>query len=176
MQQDINALLQAIYDEFQIPLRVLAINYGIPVKDVDDIVQESIIAYYEHYPLDMQLSLKRAMLATIIKNKCIDYFRKYRRERIILDAEEFIEDQEMALRHGQDLMDEIISNELYNEIKAAISELSKELQITAKLYLIEGFTEKEVAEKLGISGVACRARISRARKILREKLGPKYGF
>ena len=52
MQQDINALLQAIYDDYQKPLRILALSLGVPEKDVDDIVQESIIAYYQHYPLD----------------------------------------------------------------------------------------------------------------------------
>ena len=176
MQQNVNALLQAMYDEFQIPLRILAINYGVPTKDADDIVQESLIAYYEHYPLDMSLEMKRAILVTIIRNKSIDYFRKYHRERIILDGDEFIENQEMALRHGQDLMDKVISEELYRDVKATMAGLSKELEITARLHLIEGFSENEVAEKLGISGGACRTRISRARKFLREELGPKYGL
>ena len=33
MQQDINELLQAIYDDYQKPLRILAINFGVPEKD-----------------------------------------------------------------------------------------------------------------------------------------------
>lgn len=93
-----------------------------------------------------------------------------------MDGDEFIENQEMALRHGQDLMDKVISEELYRDVKATMAGLSKELEITARLHLIEGFSENEVAEKLGISGVACRTRISRARKFLREELGPKYGL
>lgn len=174
MQQDVNALLQAMYDEFQKPLHSLAVSYGIPEKDADDLVQESLIAFYEHYPLDMSLSLKRALLVTMIRNKSIDYFRKYNRERIILDGDEFIENQEMALRHGQDLMDKVISEELYKDVQATMSGLSRDLELTARLHLIEGFSESEIAEKLGISGVACRTRISRVRKFLREELGPKY--
>ena len=83
MQQDINALLQAIYDDYQKPLRILALSLGVPEKDVDDIVQESIIAYYQHYPLDWQPRYKKSMLATIVRNKSIDYFRKYQREHVI---------------------------------------------------------------------------------------------
>ena len=52
MQQDINGLLQAIYDGYQKPLRILALAIGVPEKDVEDVVQETIIAYYTHYPLD----------------------------------------------------------------------------------------------------------------------------
>lgn len=176
MQQDINELLQAMYDEFQKPLYLLAVKYGTPVKDADDLVQEAMIAYYEHYPLDMRADLKRAMLVAIIRNKCIDYFRKYHKERIVLDGDGLIENQEVAAYYSQDLLDTIISEELYQDVKAAMSGLSKDLEITARLHLIEGFSETEVAEKLGISGVACRTRISRARKFLRNKLGPKYGF
>lgn len=176
MQQEMNELLQAMYDEFQKSLYLLAVKYGIPEKDADDLVQESIIAYYEHYPLDMRSDVKRTMLVVIIRNKIIDYFRKYHRERIILDGDGFIENQEVVLYYGQDLMDTVISEELYRDVKAAMSGLSKDLEITARLHLIEGFSETEVAEKLGISGVACRTRISRARKFLRNKLGPKYGF
>lgn len=176
MQQDINELLQAMYDEFQKPLHILAVKYGVLEKDADDLVQESMIAYYEHYPLDLRWDLKRAILVAIISNKCIDYFRKNHRERIILDGDEFIENQEVALSYGQDLMDKVISEELYRDVQTALSGLSKDLEITARLHLIEGFSETEVAEKLGISGVACRTRIYRARKFLRDKLGPKYGF
>ena len=71
---------------------------------------------------------------------------------------------------------QIICEELYQDVKKAIGELSKELQAAAKLHLIEGFSEKEVAQQLGITSVACRARISRARKRLKQSLGPKYGL
>lgn len=176
MQQNVDMLLQAMYDEFQGPLYLLAVKYGVPVKDADDLVQEAIIAYYEHYPLDIRPDLQRAMLTVIIRNKSIDYYRKYHRERIILDGNEFIGNQEMVHCYSQDLMDMVISEELYKDVKAAMSGLSKDLKTTARLHLIEGLSETEVAQKLGISGVACRTRISRARKFLREKLGPKYGF
>lgn len=176
MQQDINELLQAIYDDYQKPLRILALSLGVPEKDVDDIVQESIIAYYQHYPLDWQPRYKKSMLATIVRNKSIDYFRKYQREHVIWDSEYFLENQEISARYGDDLMDQIICEELYQDVKKAIGELSKELQAAAKLHLIEGFSEKEVAQQLGITSVACRARISRARKRLKQSLGPKYGL
>ena len=48
------------------------------------------------------------------------------------------------------------------------------MKIPAKLFLVEGIQEKQIAEMLGITPVACRARVSRAKKLLRKILGPKY--
>lgn len=38
MQQKINELLLSMYEEHQASLRVLAKSYGVPDKDVDDVV------------------------------------------------------------------------------------------------------------------------------------------
>lgn len=46
MQQKINELLLSMYEEYQATLRVLAKSYGIPDKDIDDIVQETFISYF----------------------------------------------------------------------------------------------------------------------------------
>ena len=62
-----------------------------------------------------------------------------------MDGNEFIENQRMAHGYGQDLMDTIISEELYEDVKEAMSDLSKDLKVTARLHLIEGFSETEVA-------------------------------
>ncbi|MDO4328324.1 MAG: RNA polymerase sigma factor [Lachnospiraceae bacterium] len=176
MQQDINSLLQAIYDDYQKPLRILALAIGVPAKDVDDVVQETVISYYEHYPLDWTPGHKKSMLSTILRNKSIDYFRKNQREWLILDSEEFGEDPNMALLYGRDLLEQIIKEEINRDVNAASEQLKEDMRITAQLHLIEGIPEKEVAKMLGITAVACRARISRARKILKSILGPKYGF
>lgn len=44
MQQKINELLLSMYEEYQAPLRILARSYGIPDKDIDDVVQETFIS------------------------------------------------------------------------------------------------------------------------------------
>ena len=46
MQQDKNDLLQEIYDKYQKTLRILARSLRVPAKDIDDVIQETIISYY----------------------------------------------------------------------------------------------------------------------------------
>lgn len=175
MQQDINGLLQAIYDGYKKPLRILALAIGVPEKDVEDVVQETFISYYDHYPLDWESGSMKNMLATILRNKCIDYFRKYRREWLILDSDQFNEAWESIFRYGHDLVDYMIDKEIEQDVKAAFAQLTESMQLAAKLYLVDGIPEREIAEMLDITPVACRARVSRAKKLLRKLLGDKYG-
>ncbi len=172
MQHKINELLQSMYGEYQEPLRVLAKTYGIPDKDVDDIVQETFISYFEHYSLEWTPDRKKAMLVRILKNRCTDYHRKKQNQDMLsMDSEDFIEDCRLTEKYGQgNSLNKVFEEELYEAVKNAIAEMSADLQKAAILHLVEGRPQKEVAEILGISIDACRARISRARKFLQKKL------
>ena len=153
MQQDINALLQAIYDDYQKPLRILALSLGVPEKDVDDIVQESIIAYYQHYPLDWQPRYKKSMLATIVRNKSIDYFRKYQREHVIWDSEYFLENQEISARYGDDLMDQIICEELYLPGQNIQSKKTFKTVFGTEVWLVSVLRPRMSAQADGLPGL-----------------------
>ncbi|MCI8950391.1 MAG: sigma-70 family RNA polymerase sigma factor [Lachnospiraceae bacterium] len=176
MQQDKNDLLQEIYDKYQKTLRILARSLRVPAKDIDDVIQETIISYYEHYPLDWPEKRKKTMLGIILKNKSVDYFRKSHKEWLILDSDDFVENPEMAVRFSKDIMAQIINEEIHQDVEAAFAQLKDSMKIPAKLFLVDGIQEKQIAEMLGISQVACRARVSRAKKLLRKILGPKYGL
>ena len=115
------------------------------------------------------------MLTTILRNKCIDYFRKYRREWLILDSDQFNEAWEAVFQYGHDLVDYMIDKEIEQDVKEAFAQLTESMKLAAKLYLVDGIPEREIAEMLDITPVACRARVSRAKKLLRKLLGDKYG-
>ena len=116
------------------------------------------------------------MLGIILKNKSVDYFRKSHKEWLILDSDDFVENPEMAVRFSKDIMAQIINEEIHQDVEAAFAQLKDSMKIPAKLFLVDGIQEKQIAEMLGISQVACRARVSRAKKLLRKILGPKYGL
>ena len=49
MEQEMNELFQLIYETYKIPLRVIARRCGIPYDETDDIIQETLVAYYQTY-------------------------------------------------------------------------------------------------------------------------------
>ena len=69
MQQDDDQVLRTMYKDFEPILRTIAKNQGVFVDDIDDMIQETYLAYYLKYPLDWNEKQKKAMLVRILKNK-----------------------------------------------------------------------------------------------------------
>ena len=50
-----------IHEHYYPLLRLMAMKKGIPYDEVEDIIQETSIAYYEHYPLNWSENQIRAV-------------------------------------------------------------------------------------------------------------------
>lgn len=88
MQQDEDMLLQSIYEEYQGTLRRIARALNVPNMELEDVVQETFIAYFRKYSLTWSPTRKKAMLVKILKGKAIDCLRKNGRyEKVSLDEE-----------------------------------------------------------------------------------------
>lgn len=176
MQQDENMLLQSMYEEYQAVLRVVARNSGLPYDEIEDVIQETYISYYQNYPLDWPEKQKKAMLIKIVKHKCIDYYRRNSHyERVSVDDTENFDESELITKYMMgDSLETIVQDETYREIRDSILSMKKDWRDVAMLYFVEERQIKEICEILKISNTVCRTRISRARKYLRALLEPKY--
>lgn len=169
MQPTKDELLQAMYEEYQRVLCKIALNSGVPYGDVDDIVQETFLAYYNHYPLDWEPNQKKAMLTRIVKNKSIDYFRKNGHiDYVSMDYEEYKTEREVLTKCVmKDTLDCILEDESCRELQEAIKHMKKDWSDLALLLFVEGREVSEVCQILDISEAACRMRMSRIRKYLK---------
>ena len=52
MRQDESELLQALYVEYLVPLKKFAAKLKVNEDEIEDLVHETFIEYYERYPLD----------------------------------------------------------------------------------------------------------------------------
>lgn len=169
MHQDKDELRRAMYQEYQGTLRRIARKGGIPIDYVDDIVQETFVAYFNHYPTDWTDAQKKAMLMKILKNKSADYFRKYKRYNFVsIDAEEFDEAAVLTEHVMKDALDSVLTDEIFREVRETILNLKKEWRDIAVLHLIEQRSISEVCQILELEPSVCRMRLSRIRKYLRE--------
>lgn len=170
MQLDKNELLRAMYEEYQGPLRRVTKNNGIPDGYVDDIVQETFVAYYNHYPLDWTDAQKKAMLMTILKNKCTDYFRRNKHyDCVSMDTELFDEADLLSGHVMRDTLDHVLVDETLKEVREMIMNMKKDWRDIAILHLIEQRPLAEVCQILELESSVCRMRLSRIRKYLRER-------
>lgn len=170
MQQDKDELQRAMYEEYQGPLRRVARKSGIPVDYVDDIIQETFVAYFVHYSALWPDARKKAMLMKILKNKCADYYRKYKHyDCVSMDAEEFDEAAVLTELVMKDTLDSVLTDDMLTDVHKTIQSLKKDWRDIAVLHLIEQRSISEVCQILELEPNVCRMRLSRIRKYLRER-------
>ena len=99
----------------------------------------------------------RQWLLKIARRMCSDHFRKRRTSRAIADTD--------AVQARPDCGDEHTKR-----VHAAVSKLPDGYRETISLYYLDGRDCAGVARSLGISNVAVRRRLTRARLILHELL------
>jgi len=58
----------------------------------------------------------------------------------------------------------------YNELMALVAELPAGFRTVFNMYVIEGYSHKEIADELGISEVTSRSQLQRARVLLQRKI------
>ena len=170
-QQEEDLLINAIYKDYGKLLKKLAINNGVELDDVEDLIQDTIVSYYLAYDLTLPENEKLALLGRILINKSRDIYRRNAHYQTVgLNTEE----DEIEFLKGHFLPDSalqsLMQDEYYRAVRKCILGMRKIWRDVIILHIIEGRPEREVAKLLDISETACRARISRARKYLREAL------
>lgn len=165
-------LFRPIYEHYLPILKQRAKYYGIATDDVEDIVQETFLAYYKHYPLDWEDHQVRGALGKILKNLSIDYHRKKSRHSTIFFDPQQVDDNAAILNQliCHDALQILLEHEEYREVWEALKGMRKDWSQVFFLYIIQGRPMEEVSTLLGTTSAACRTRLSRGRKYLKEKL------
>ena len=175
MQQEQKDLLQALYEDYRDSLRLAVLSRGVPECEVDDIIQDTFCAFMRAYKEDAlvwNIAQRKGVLMKILINRCADYFRDLKRRRTIsMDSKDSDIEYEILRYHvRRDICDILIVNEEIRQIHEEIMKMKPALREVALLHMVEGRPVKEVCEILSISNPACRMRIMRIRKYLKELL------
>ncbi len=170
--EDTNEKFREIYKRYMPLMRMLAKNGGVPYDEIDDIVQETFAAYYSHYPLTWPDYKVKAMLIRIMKNRCVDYLRKRDCLKIICFDPVLMQDDSFASGnlYGRDNLSILMSKLEYQDVLEAMKVMREDWAQVIQLYVIEGRPMDEVSRILGISEMACRQRLCRGRKQLKNYL------
>ena len=88
------------------------------------------------------------------------------RKKDIMDG---TEDIEQAFGVSYEGMDAIQSMN-YNELLELVSELPPGFRTVFNMYVVEGYSHKEIGQKLGIEEATSRSQLQRARMLLQEKI------
>jgi len=126
--------------------------------DAEDAVQETFIKYVQKSPDFDGREHEKAWLITVAANKCKDMLRY--RARHMTGSEELLNSYAVEKEDSG--------------ILEALMELKDKYRIILTLHYVEGYKTEEIAELTGISPSAVKMRLSRGRKLLREKYRKEY--
>jgi RNA polymerase sigma-70 factor (ECF subfamily) len=126
--------------------------------DAEDAVQETFIKFVQKSPDFNDSGHEKAWLITVATNKCRDMLRY--RSRHITESEELLSSYAVEKEDSG--------------ILEALMELKDKYRIILTLHYVEGYKTEEIAELTGISPSAVKMRLSRGRKLLREKYRKEY--
>lgn len=157
-----------LYEEFYGPMMALCLRYAGNDDDALDILHEGFIKVFRNigkYQPDTSLP---AWVRRIMVNTAIDFYRKNIRRRT--------EDLDAAFDLSTGEAD-AISRCSEKQILEAIQQLTPVYRAVFNLYVIEGYSHREIGDMLSITESTSRSNLVKARVKLKEILtSGKFGY
>jgi RNA polymerase sigma-70 factor (ECF subfamily) len=151
-----------LYDLFSAQMFNVCLRYAKNRSQAEDIFQDSFIKVFENLP---KLSNKKQFpgwIKRVFVNTAIDNIRlnnKY-------ESNEHLH----VIEHFSDVDPSILDDMAHEDILALVQELPPRAKIVFNLFVIEGYSHKEIADELGINVGTSKSHLFDAKNILKSKL------
>ena len=154
-----------IYENYYGKMMGVCLRYSNNSEDALDILHEGFIKVFKHITRYQPNTSLNAWIRRIMVNTAIDYYRKTVRRR----TEDLDTAYEISTKDA-----DAISQASEKEILQAVQELSPAYRTVFNLYVIEGYSHREIGEKLGITESTSRSNLVKARIKLKETLSARF--
>jgi RNA polymerase sigma factor (sigma-70 family) len=154
---------KVIYENFFSRFYIVCIRYIKDKEEALEVLNDGFINMFkniEHYKGEGSFE---GWARKIIVNKAIDYIRSNKKYKEIFKYVEDYKDVPVKVEVEADMYD---IDELYD----MVNNLPNIYRMVFNLYAIDGFSHKEIAEKIGVSEGTSRWYLSESRKMLKEQI------
>lgn len=158
---------QLLYKEHYSKMMGVCLRYSNNKEDAQDILHEGFIKVFKNIAKYQPGTSITAWIRRIMINTSIDFYRKNVRRRT--------EDLDQAYSISSSDAD-AISQVTEKEILESVQKLSPAYRAVFNLYIIEGFSHKEIAGQLEITESTSRSNLVKARMKLKELLIKRYSM
>ena len=144
-------------------------RYARDEDEAQDMVQNGFIKVFAKLEVYNFTGSFEGWVRRIMVNTAIDFIRKHKNNTYSLENEgSIVGDSEDGI-----VLDEELSELNFKAEKAieAIGRLSAGYKMVFNLYVMEGYTHKEIAEYIGISEGTSKSNLAKAKQKLRALLG-----
>ncbi|MDX5447722.1 MAG: sigma-70 family RNA polymerase sigma factor [Bacteroidota bacterium] len=152
---------KVLYERFGPTMKMVCLRYLFEKDLAEEVMNQGFMKVFSRLDSYGNNGSFEGWIRRIMVNQCLDQNRKKGSQNGSITA---VEDWEIS--HPSSI-------EAHHDLKFilwVIESLPMGLKTIFNLIEIEGFSHKEVSEELGITESASRSQLSRAKKILKEKL------
>lgn len=163
-----------LWTEFGDRLRGFIVRRVRNEADAEDILQEVFLRIHQRVDSVQHAERVGAWLFQVTRNAIVDYYRAPRRRReitvraVIEPAADLLEGETPEAEAEHDVM------EVQQELAACLRPMVERLPVTYReavfLADLEGLTQREAAERLGLSVSGTKSRVLRGRRALKTML------
>lgn len=158
---------QLLYKKFYGKMLVICLRYTKNMDQAKDILQDAFIKVFGKIEQYNHKGSLEGWIKRIVVNTAIDYFRKSKKDFILLGSDELLGN--IADSESED-DDSAVYDYSPEDIMEAMHKLSNAYRVVFNLYVYENLQHKEIAKKLGISEGTSKSNYSKAKKNLKKIL------
>jgi RNA polymerase sigma factor (sigma-70 family) len=146
-----------LYQRFASKMYGVCLRYAANAEEAEDMLQEGFVKVFRKLDSFRSEGSFEGWVRRIFVNTAIEQFRKKNYLQPITEREE-------ATVEGSYLS--VLDNLAERDIIGLVQQLSPGYRTVFNMYVVEGYTHKEIADALGISEGTSKSQLSRAKLIL----------
>ena len=146
-----------LYQRFAPKMYGVCLRYAANAEEAEDMLQEGFVKVFRKLDSFRKEGSFEGWVRRIFVNTAIEQFRKKNYLQPITEREE-------ATVEGSYLS--VLDNLAERDIIGLVQQLSPGYRTVFNMYVVEGYTHKEIADALGISEGTSKSQLSRAKLIL----------
>lgn len=136
-------------------------------SEAEDVLHDGFMKVFEKISKYRGEGSLEGWIRRVIVNTALERYRKQSRMSAVTEL-----DERMVDDNQQDIEGKLSAEELFE----IIMELTPKYRLVFNLYAVEGYSHKEISEKLNISEGTSKSNLARARGILQKKVQHRFGY
>lgn len=159
---------KALYDKYSRRMLGVCLRYASSTDEAQDILQDGFIKVFDKIEAFNAKGSLEGWIRRIVVNTAIDCYRKNKGVHFVDDEDNYI------LDNNNTESEEVIYSKFGVEvIMDCIQELSPVYRTVFNLYVMEGYSHKEIADELNINEGTSKSNLAKAKRNLRQLLEQK---
>lgn len=153
---------RALYEKYKVPMFRLCLRYAKDRMEAEDMLQEGFIMVFKDLKQFRSTGALGAWMRRLMVNVALQHIRKRKRLFPVVDLENAAEKVSEV--------ENVLSTLNAKVLTMLVQKLPGGYRAVFNMYVIEGYSHKEIAEKLEISVGTSKSQLSKAKAMLRNKI------